>query len=640
LPFNARAQKNVNAFACFSEKNNFTFGPARKSRFSAFKINVNQKNLLAMKTFLKPVLVAALLLPFASLCAQTAGPTKDKNKGQLLKVAHASGTKTFDRNGAERAASPLTLANGNTRPSISWDLGTISTMTFDFQSLDPHGTVPNLDCPADGSSNIECGWYRAFWIFGDGNYKKFEDSGRGNYQSRDAESLNVTYSYGRSGTYEPVVYLTERYHNNKKPDAARAKIKFDLTPATPPSDPDQPVLLNNTTRKAAIDFNHVPCFGYHTAMALAFRKDLGVNKVMFFYNGLGQGSQIQPVKVMEYQETETPSYYNGGLNRQEFDTVGQNLSFLNYAPFIRNLPSKFKSYVDYDISTQSTTVPTDRQEMRLFPIMQTLEQVSGWTRADSVTAVMALLLGPDSLSNTADRQNARDALQGLFGDVNLQLSQNLSAIQDDGFTTHYVRGVVLQPMRLALSHDPNNLFVTDIRELGNGQYRAFFRLKIFNEGDGPETSPSLNFRDLTGGHYATRPVLVGMPNSVTQTWTKIGRIDRVNLEDFLIRQKINGIPGSNTVYFYIDTDMAGIQKLYQETPRALEVCVEFSMGAGDCSDNDYLLAGSYQNPNGGYRGIDGGGTTTTCNWMPWLVGLLALIILLFVLWWFRNQPNA
>jgi len=104
--------------------------------------------------------------------------------------------------------------------------GTVSSYdpTFSFTVTDDSITVPDLPCPGS-----PCGWYKGFWILGDGNYKKYADDN----DNLDAASKALdNYTYAKSGTYIPVVYLTEKYNNDDPPEAARATIKLNMGSST------------------------------------------------------------------------------------------------------------------------------------------------------------------------------------------------------------------------------------------------------------------------------------------------------------------------------------------------------------------------------------------------------------------------
>lgn len=191
------------------------------------------------------------------------------------------------------------------------------------------------------------------------------------------------------------------------------------------------------------------------------------------------------------------------------------------------------------------------------------------------------------------------------------------------------------------SHDPNSLVVTDIRDLGNGKFRVTFELSISNKGQGVETSPSIHFNDLSGGKFGAKPVLGPLGPGVITGWSggMPGNAWTATLTGFQIPGvPANHQPSCRSLTFSIDTDADGVARLYQENPRALEACVDFSSGVGECSPNDVLKAGAFQE-NGKYPplGEERGSNAPSCDWL--LISLISAIILL-ILWFFlRGRLN-
>ena len=215
-----------------------------------------RKTLLSLALFLTPFLI------FKSI----AQPGETGQRMQIAQGRTVLGT--FGANG-------VAAESGNANP-----VSVIDATPLTFEALD--ATIPSVgNRLCQGVNNGECGWYKAFWIFGDGNYMKFPDD----ISTLDAASRSVVgYRYFQQGSYKPVVYLTEKYHNSKPPEAARAQINIAESGAS--GTPIEPTvrLANLTDRKVDIDFNHNPRPGYPMNFVLSYRRSEPVTTLLFYYN--------------------------------------------------------------------------------------------------------------------------------------------------------------------------------------------------------------------------------------------------------------------------------------------------------------------------------------------------------------------
>jgi hypothetical protein len=531
---------------------------------------------------------------------------------------------------------------------------TATVPSFQFEHSEPRATVPNTDCK--DRSCPQCGWYKAFWVFGDGNYAKFAD----NVDRMDADSRQTTHNYARSGAYEPVVYLTERYHNTKKPDAARARLNLALP--SPGTANDRPVRLS-PDRRVDIDRNHDPRRDYSTVFVVSHEKSSPnapqVYGSLFFYNSLKQQTTgtLQPSKVMNYERSEHPSYYlNRGFEAASDDisSPGASSPFSTKygSSFLGQLNRQFMSCVEYDYNTASVNAGLleGLNEQRVFPVLRTENFKEGTIPTDS-TVVVSLLLGDTPLADEALRRaiaqfralfpadadiSVPSDLRVFFGTEDLLLRQGDKAFRAAQAVNAgvFVRGIAISTMPVLASHDPNNLSVDAIKSLGGGQYRVFFRMRICNEGEMPEENIAMLFYDLSGGHFAGQPVIT---QGATASWDLVdGRIHRARLGGFsLSGVPLDYAPSCDFVLFHMDTDLDGVKKLYVDAPRALKVCITFSGGAGDCSENDVLKQGALQKPDGSYPGLEEPLPTPNPEpdnfWLFALLGLLLLVLLLYAL---------
>ena len=520
--------------------------------------------------------LAILLLPFTGFTQDT---------GQKIRISQGlTVLGTYDVTAAPTdSESPATI-------SIQTSAG------INFEALDATpNTVGNRLC--QGVTDGNCGWYKAFWILGDGNYLSFPD----NITALDAPSRRVdNYRYSSAGTYQPVVYLTEKYHNTKPPEEARAILQVTDAGASGTYVELTRRLAASPARKVDVDYNHSPRVDYPMNFVLSYRKQEPVEAVLFYYNSLYNSNTANalPTDLFSFKRNEATAYQGAGFSPRVVQNlaegVGARLGDLEdyeaSGTILDGLNTKFKSRLTYKVGNLPGGLPEGMTELRVFPVLQTLPRTS--MPANLLTEVPAssfpyfatLLIGTEEVTDNdpAYPQLTKDA-SILFGNTaSLRLSPN---------SPFYIRGIQLLNLKMETSHDPNSLVVKEIQALGNGKFKVRFLLTICNKGQGSETSPTLVFNDLTAGKLGSKPVLGNIDGallnwsggSVAEPWT-------VELHGFVIPGvPENYEPSCRELTFFMETDAAGVDRLYQSSPRALEVCVRFSTGTGECSKNDPLI---------------------------------------------------
>lgn len=564
--------------------------------------------------------VAFAALP-VFLPAQTCPNPTTENDGQ--KIVVKQGTTTIGEGDKNGPSSPLV----STSRSLS------------FEHLDSKYTIPNYDCKGDKNCSV-CGWYKGFWIFGDGNYKKYEND----VSRMDVGSRKTSYTYARKGIYEPVVYLTERYHNSTRPDAARAKI--DLNGSTEPETPasDSPVLIDPTNKRAAIEYNHNMRDNYPTVFVLSGVKDGNNLGMLFFYNSLQGSAGRHPEAVMTHEKTEMPNYFERPqttlleyTNNNDINDPQSYTSFL-HGGLIDRLKSEFGNCLSYSFEDNSLNLETagGLNEIRTFPVMKTKEFGPGLIPSEP-TVVMSLLISNKPLTGAA-LTALRSQLVAFFGD-NILSAIDTSLTIGEGFgnefATRYIVGMATQTIAISASHDPNNLFVKQIDTLQNDRYNVTFSLRICNQGEIDETMPSISIQDLTMGHYSAQPVLLTPMTNVTVSWRTEPNVKTVTLDGFVIPMLPPDYqPRCKFVDFSIETDAVGVAQLYKESPRALRACVTFaSAPAGtesECSENDVLKDGPPV--------PDPDPTPDNDCWLLLFLALLIIILLIYA--WYNNQQPS
>ncbi len=514
-----------------------------------------------------------------------------------------------------------------------------ASFPLSFKSLDaPTPTIPNAPC--DGQLNQSCGWYKGFWLFGDGNYLKFSDDVAG----MDANSLNIrSYDYGRNGAFKPVVYLTEKYNNDNPPEAARATLNINQATVSGTIPEPTKRLANSPEKRIDIDYNHAPRVKYPINFVLSYRSNEDATNVLFFYNGLKNGndiSAIAPASILQYQASEATAYHTTAFGPLSSDLQLGTGAFppISAGSILDPLNSRYKSLLNYEVRSPISAFTQGLTELRVFPVFLTNNSnaLPGGEIPNNPTSFVAIILGTKPINDSDPNFNKLSTLARQL------LGQNVpSDLRLNPNSSLFIRDIQYQEMQILRSHDPNSLTVTDIRDLGNGQYRVFFRMVVCNEGESPETNISLRFNDLTGGKYSVRPSEisgVGL-DGIAQVWTggTAGNPWKVGLPGY----QISGVPATyspacNELFFSIDTDLDGVQKLYQNSPRALEACVDFSAGAGECSENEPLRVNAFQT-DGKYRAADPDPVPDEC---PWIIWALLILVLIGVIWyWYSRQAE-
>lgn len=581
-----------------------------------------------MKTMMQFVAGVILFAAPLFLSAQQKCPdeiTKDKgqqilvkqNRGQLRATGNVDGRVKDDAPGVT-AGSIVKLNNSD---------------PFEFEFNDALNTVPNNDC-RDTTCN-ECGWYKAFWIFGDGNYQKFAND----VSHMDRASLRVNYRYGNTATYVPAVYLTERYHNDEKPEAAR--IAIEVTGGASTTLSDSPRRLDPATKTTDIDYNEEFRKNYPTVFVLSHLKSDNIDRTFFFYNSTRKDGVYTPTRIASYDTTEVPAYYKlAGRFETDYDTLGG--SFRNrYAGSILDVFRRsFLSCTEYNsVGSFDPTLVANLNEMRIFPVLKTENFGPGKIPVDSAV-VASVVVGTEPL--TGDTLNRiREMILSLFSsndDVDIPFDLRFFInVEENDTTVEYIRGVSFATLRVLASHDPNNLFVTKIDTISSDKYKVSFSQRICNRGEMPEIGPTLYLQDLTGGHYATLPEFFNLEPGVIAKLIREEPTGSVYTMDTL---KISGVPAQyipkcKFVHFRIETDLEGVQRLYKEDPRVLQVCIKFSNApAGtepECSVNDVLKVEDLQRLQPPLP-VD-----NSC----WILFFLALLVLILIIYAWRNaQQNT
>jgi hypothetical protein len=400
-----------------------------------------------------------------------------------------------------------------------------------------------------------------------------------------------------------------------------------------------------------IDYNHTPRAGYPINFVLSYRRSEPTTTALFYYNSLSDAGfgTFTPTSLLKYKASELTAYQNTAFVPQ----VVENLAVGGAPPFVFGgaslldaMNTKFKSRLLYNTANPIGLFTEGVTELRVFPVLETFKMIDlpgqALPPATSPACFACILVGPDSVSiSDPARGRMLKFAQTLFGNNftgSFRLGPNSQL---------YIKGIELLNLTLDASHDPNGLVVTDIRDLGNGKFQVSFRLMICNKGSGNETNPTLTFNDLTGGHYTAQPQFIDLTGTAP-VWSggTPGMSWSANLPGF----QITGVPpeyepSCREISFTMETDAAGVARLYDDSPRAVEVCVKFSAGDGECNPNDILSSKQFQKEDGTYPGLgearpdDNPSPVPNTNSCGLLCILLVLVIVAILIWFFFKQQN-
>ncbi len=222
--------------------------------------------------------------------------------------------------------------------------------------------------------------YKAFWIFGDGNYKSFPDNGT---KAEDEATLSTTYAYDIGDSYLPTVVLVEKKSDDRptRYNARRVKVPTAATGNNSPlkandTKPRRDVVVpasefnNRITSPATADIeasSKVRLGGYETAFAtstiLPASGSQGV--VVFLYNSvkLRDGGNFEAQTLFPEAELQRANYNNA-------TTVFGNTNDLP-EPLKSIIPRFYKNVIIQPLQVDFNKKPSRFDEFRTFPILRT-----------------------------------------------------------------------------------------------------------------------------------------------------------------------------------------------------------------------------------------------------------------------------
>ncbi|MFN4256476.1 MAG: hypothetical protein ACK4Q5_15855 [Saprospiraceae bacterium] len=520
-------------------------------------------------------------------------------------------------------------------------------------------TVPNLVQPnndiflrftppnphsADPTDLADLGWYKAFWIFGDGTYWKPEDD----QQNQDALSHTVTHNYAYTKTKYPVsVYLTERYSNDNPPPNNRVIITPDDNTVTPDPDPNANELDGG--RLIRLNYNHNPRPGYPFVMPITFAPSAGATRVYLFYNGFADATNGAASSAHQWidfgNQVNWPAYFRLKPGVTTVSEVDVSTFATGRPTYLSGLATRFTHCLQFDfngVDIDSKIFPPDMGGLRVFPELTTAMPPAGATGLPITSLVFAAVVvngtGIDTSTDPKIIARVANLSKVIFGN-DTSLPTNNYEIGDDEF----IADIDTLHLRIVASHDPNQLKIKHIYDLGDGKRRVDFALQICNEGSIKEPRPTMFIRDLTEGKFTELRFLEKpTPTSTDLAPTGNPHEWKAILHDFEIPAVPHPYaPACRTVEFSATTTDAGIAALTVRDPRALRACVNFSLGEEGnliCCENDTIAKDKFKDVKGDYPPPPSPCKCFGFGWWFCLMLALGLLGLLVLIWkiFFKN----
>ena len=477
--------------------------------------------------------------------------------------------------------------------------------------------------------------YKAFWIWGDGNFLNLP-----NTPVDDALSLHQDYSYSAAGTYNPIAVLIEKKSNTSPPPSLTREIEIP-SPLTNTAAPFITTLVPGKFVNISHSEKNRP--DYPTAFVVsAERNNASLIGMFFFFNRIkpgGSGTVFQPdiVHSLETSSINQPKYYENTPMAFELVPDGLPALSLNLNPaFIAGVDQVYNHFIYAPIDANiRNAVPPNFSEIRFFPLLKTTWD-STWLGADSsmpVSQYMAVSVGriqrfTNDDADSKDYLDFRKLVSGVFPGI------SGPAFQISSDPELYIRDIDILDVELALAIDPNELEVTQVCPFERDSFQVKMRLQVCNEG--AMHVSNFTFRLIDHSNRLGQPEFTGnhdvqflAPINTHQWQFKWNTyLDGVPLPD-------SGVPHDEaltcaTAEFVLNTDWQGVEAL--AAGGALEVCVTFPYVRDTCSLNfgfkDFCREKGYRCGDCPKEQVC---ATFCCHWL-WLLAILVVIVLLVQLW--------
>lgn len=516
--------------------------------------------------------------------------------------------------------------------------------------------------------------YKAFWIFGDGNFMFYPDRSK----ALDESTLDQNYVYHRGGKYNVRSVLVEKKSNKQPPDKELISVDVELSSSKGAAGPTLPgtsftTQLADNNRAAVFNHEKVRLGGYETALVVSsYLPASSAQPVALVCYNSYRGNSRQPFSggqlfARSNVEVEKANYTSNDFPHQIGATtnldgiLGSALSSSGYGNVIMQ-----------PVRVNSDLIAPSFNEFRCFPIFRTEPRnASGLLTSTGIpdldttgmgeTQFLVLILEGATVNPQYNSQSLESQL--LFGNgpvTNQPFISPITAAERQRILsllqTHcpalyqvvdtttlalpngmYIRGASHRVVSIVSSIDPTMLEVKSICAAENGLYDVAMKMTICNEGNAEEPHISVRIDNLAG-------IQIIEP-----------KFDSTGLDSFLYQPRVmptwkfaylQGLAGAYNdagVYasscisrdFSFKTDWNGAQKL--AVKGSLKATVTFHTALikptqefPNVMDDATLLS----KENGYNCQPDGKGN----YWWLWLL----LFLLGLIIWWYRkmNQEDS
>ena len=390
--------------------------------------------------------------------------------------------------------------------------------------------------------------YKAFWIFGDGNYKSFPD---GTFDE-DTATLDINYQYFMPGGYTPTAILVEKKSDEEPPGTTSRRIQYDLPvqkvpqedsknkrdgtenglapSAGEPSEPARERIQFNDRisgpNTADIESSSlVRLGGYKMAFAVStMLPQSAANQavVLFLYNSakLKDEDAFTPMNIFSSTDLKQASYTESAFKTGT--TIGHLPGTLGSV-----IHRKYQNVIAQPLNVNFDKKPESFTEFRMFPVLQTTPKVNGvistgipqldatgmgeaqfvalvidntslnveFDNADSLNQIILPTSSNQPLTNSsAEIARILSLINQYFPELRNIISDTTTLAIGNGM---FIRGFAYRSELIKTSIDPTELRVLSICP-NKENFDVNMSMTVCNEGNAPEDSVTVALRNTKG----------------------------------------------------------------------------------------------------------------------------------------------
>ncbi|MDO8367988.1 MAG: hypothetical protein Q7T20_14395 [Saprospiraceae bacterium] len=511
--------------------------------------------------------------------------------------------------------------------------------------------------------------YKAFWIFGDGNFAFFPHQAR---MEEDLISNNQSYNYHLSGKYTARAVLSEKKSNDEPPKRTAREIEVINVPTGSTFTPFKQT-ISGTDNTLDLFNSEVNRPKHPTAFVVSAPKLLNTFGMFFFYNSSNASTpgKFTPFDVMIEDDIELPWY----MKVSGISAIKGLTSNLSAQPFpqgfqfkpevIASIAKVYRNYIFIDLNpiyrfddaTGLTTfgdMPVTFNEFRFFPVLTTTlyDGTLPLTRFAAISLIReeAKILSPFFTSKRLANLeiNGGRLLEGT--QITYPFIVGSTPVIGQGVNPIYLGGVQILDVVMKASIDPNKLEVLKICPKENGQYELHFRAEVCNQGYMEENAPQINISDPfdlfqnfqfegtvnTANFLETAENTGGTKHNWSFTWNQVlGKVPEPGDPESDFQEQCAQFS------FTATTNWDGVLRVKQNT--GLRMCVVFSGNSGALPECHYngLIDSTKLSVKYGYQCGDTPPPTPVCSGCGLLCILLIIILVAILIWWLlKGKSNA